>query len=247
MHHVPDVIAEEFAPHAVRVATRRYQKLVLSTEGEETFYLVRKGIFLVRATLPDARQQILNILYPDDIARTLAMPALDGMAITAASDTGEVWRVRGSAAKASAEANAALAHAISTHFTEQAARLALHNAVLAGLNGDERVAALFLELTLRVGRPTPAGIAFDMPLSRTDIADHLALNADTVSRIVSRMRTRGLISMVGRNRIVCRDVEALAAECPLAAALSQMHAGKTRKRPGAETETEPALTPAPRS
>ena len=244
MPHVSDVIAEEFAPLAVRIPTRRHQKLVFPLEGDETLYLVRKGIFLARATLPDARQQILSILYPGDIARARAMPALDGAAIAAASETGEVWRVRGSAVKASTEANPGLSRAIAEHFTEQAARLALHNAILSGLNGDERVAALFIELTLRVGHPTPAGITFDMPLSRTDIADHLALNADTVSRIVSRMRTKGLISMVGRNRIVCRDVEALAAECPLADALSHMHGPKRRR---AEAESAPALTPAPRS
>ncbi len=245
MPNVPDVIAEEFAPLAVLFATRRYQKLAFSAERDETLYLVRKGIFLARATLPDARQKILSILYPGDIVRSRAMPALEGTAITAASDSGELWRVRGSAMKANAEANPTLAYAISNHFTEQTARLALHNAVLSALNGDERVAALFIELTLRVGQTTPAGTTFDMPLSRTDIADHLALNADTVSRIVSRMRAKGLISMVGRNRIVCRDLEALATECPLADALTHMHAGKTVKH--ADADTAQALTPASRS
>ncbi|AHB48643.1 Crp/Fnr family transcription regulator [Hyphomicrobium nitrativorans NL23] len=244
MPHVPDVIAEEFAPPAVRIATRRYQKLVLSTEGDGTLYLVHKGVFLARATLPDARQQILNVLYPGDIAHARAMPALDGAAIAAASESGEIWRVRGAAVKTSTETNPSLSRAIADHFIEQAARLALHNAVLSGLNGDERVAALFIELTLRVGQPTPAGITFDMPLSRTDIADHLALNADTVSRIVSRMRSKALISMVGRNRIVCRDFEALAAECPLADALTHMHGSAKRRQ---ETRSAPALTPAPRS
>lgn len=245
MPHSADVIAEEFAPLAVRIPTRRHQKLIFSTEGDETLYLVRKGIFLTRAMLPDARQQILNILYPGDIARTRALPALDGAAITAASESGEIWRLRASAVKASTETNAGLSRAISDHFTEQAARLALHNAILSGLNGDERVAALFVELTLRVGQPTPAGITFDMPLSRTDIADHLALNADTVSRIVSRMRSKGLISMGGRNRIVCRAFETLAAECPLAAALSHMH-GPTQRRPHLPAESAPVFTPAPR-
>lgn len=247
MPHVSDVVAEEFAPLAVRISTRRYQKLVFSTERDETLYLVRKGVFLARATLPDARQQILNILYPGDIARARAMPALDGTAITAASDTGEVWRIRGSAAKASAETNHALAHAISDHFTEQAARLALHSTVLSALNGDERVAALFIELTLRIGQSTPAGIAFDMPLSRTDIADHLALNADTVSRIVSRMRAKELIAMVGRNRIVCRDFEALAAECPLADALAAQHTVKAQSRLEADAQPATASTSASRS
>lgn len=223
MPYAADVVAQELAPLAVRIPARKHQKLALSAEPEETLYIVRAGLFFIRAALPNARQQILGLLYPGDIARTRAMPPLPGAEITAATDTGEVWRLRGPAARAHIDGSPALARAISDRLTEQTARLALHNAILSGLNGDERVAALFIELALRAGTPTPAGLAFDMLLSRTDIADYLALNADTVSRIVSRLRAKGLISMVGRNRVVCRDIDLLGAECPLAATLHRMH------------------------
>lgn len=224
---LPDVVAEELAPLAVRIATRKHQKLTLAAEPDETLYVVRDGLFLVRVTLPTASRQILSLLYPGDIARARAVPPLPGSGIATASDTGEVWRLRASAVAARGLESPALAHTISDRIAGQAARLALHNAILSGLNGDERVAALFIELALRLGKPTPAGLAFDMPLSRTDIADYLALNADTVSRIVSRMRAKGLIAMMGRNRVVCRDIDRLGAECPLAATLRRMHGEAT--------------------
>ena len=238
MPHAPDVVAEELAPLAVRIATRKHQRLALAAVPDETLYVVRDGLFLVRATLPGARHQILSLLYPGDIARARAMPPLPGAEVAAASDTGEVWRLRWPAVKARADENPALARTISDRLADQAARLALHNAVLSGLNGDERVAALFIELALRAGKPTPAGLAFDMMLSRTDIADYLALNADTVSRIVSRMRAKGLVSMTGRNRAVCRDVDLLAADCPLAATLTRLHGPARALR---EPENTPAL------
>jgi 2-methylisocitrate lyase-like PEP mutase family enzyme len=57
-----------------------------------------------------------------------------------------------------------------------------------------------------------------------DIAEHLALNADTVSRIVSRMRAKGLYSPAGRSRLLCARFDALTRACPLASAIARMHA-----------------------
>lgn len=225
MPQARDVIAEAFAAHAVPIPTRRRQKLAFDTGPGETLYVVRKGLFLARVALPNARHQVLSLFYPGDIVLARAMPPLAEAGITAASDRGEVWRLRSPVVKELADASPTLAHAISDRLADQAARLALHNAVLASLTGPERVAALMTELALRIGTPSPRGLVFDMPLSRTDIAEHLALNADTVSRIVSSMRTKKLIAVVGRGHLLCQDVEALAAECPLAAALKHMHGG----------------------
>lgn len=229
MSNAPDA-AQRLKPSAVRIPTRKRQKLAFSPAPDETLYLVRKGVFLARATMPDSRRQILSLLYPGDIVRAAAMPPLDDAEITAASDNGEVWRLRWAAVKDLVEADPALARHISDRLAEQAARLALHNAIIAGLNGDERVAALITELALRIGTPTPAGVVFDMPLTRMDIAEHLALNADTVSRIISRMRAKGLIATVGRSRLICRDFSELAAACPLTATLINVHGAADASR-----------------
>ena len=229
MKPAPDLILQQLEPHAVRIATRKRQKIALTGEPDETLYLVRKGLFLARASMPHARHQIMSILYPGDCVRSVAMPPLDGSEITAATESGEVWRVRWSAAKTAMETDPNLARYVSDRVANQTARLALHNAIIAGLTGEERVAALITELVLRIGKQTPAGFVFDMPLSRTDIAEHLALNADTVSRIVSRMRAKGLIAVAGRNRLVCRSIEMLESECPLATTLERMHGTAVRQ------------------
>lgn len=228
MPQARDVIAEAFTADAVPIKTRRRQKLAFECEPDETLYVVRKGLFLARVALPNARHQVLSLFYPGDIAFAHTMPPLAEPALTTVSELGEVWRLRGRIAKDRADESPTLARAISSRLAEQAARLALHNAVIANLTGSERVAALFTELALRIGAATPGGILFEMPLSRTDIAEHLALNADTVSRIVSSMKTKGFVSAMGRNHLLCGDIDALAAECPLAEALKRMHgpAGK---------------------
>ena len=47
--------------------------------------------------------------------------------------------------------------------------------------------ALLLQAACRLGTSTGGAIAFDMPLSRNEVAEYLALNADTLSRIMSRL------------------------------------------------------------
>jgi CRP/FNR family transcriptional regulator, anaerobic regulatory protein len=66
-------------------------------------------------------------------------------------------------------------------------------------------------------------VVFDMPLSRTEIADYLGLNADTLSRTMSRLRSSGVLNHTKRNRAVLRDFRALAALSPAARALIDLH------------------------
>src|SRR5690606_24375956 len=143
--------------------------------------------------------------------------------ITAASEKGEVWRLRWPVVEGLLDESPDLARVVSDRLADQAARGALHKAILAGLTGDERVAALMIELALRTGKETASGLVFEMPLSRVDIAEYLALNADTVSRIVSRLRAKGLVVPASRHHLVCPRFEELAASCPLAPTITRMH------------------------
>jgi CRP/FNR family transcriptional regulator len=223
MTNVIDLASGPLEPHAVRIQTRKRQRLALAAEPDEMLYLVRKGLYLACAPLPNARHQVLSLLYPGDIVRALAVPPLDGSEIVAASEKGEVWRLRWPTVKALLDRDPDLARVVSDRLADQAARGALHNSILAGLSGDERVAALMIELALRTGRETAAGLAFEMPLSRNDIAEYTALNADTVSRIVSRLRAKGLLVPAGRRHLVCPRFEDLARTCPLAPTIARMH------------------------
>jgi CRP/FNR family transcriptional regulator len=80
-----------------------------------------------------------------------------------------------------------------------------------------------IEIGLRLGSSAPTGMALDVPLSRTDIADYLALNPDTLSRITSRFRARGLLLSARSGHAVLPAWEALCAATPVAAALLALH------------------------
>ena len=93
-------------------------------------------------------------------------------------------------------------------------------AAVGRLDCQQRVATFLTELALRTGMRTACGgIDFAMPLSRTDMADYLGLNADTLSRTISRLRASGLVSHPERRRVLVHDLEALAALTPAAPSL----------------------------
>jgi CRP-like cAMP-binding protein len=216
-------------PHATAIRTRLHQKLALTWEGSEIAYLVASGTLVAHATLPADRHQILAIYYPGDLFRSSLMPPLSGAGLTAVAASGAVWRMRWPALEAISADQSEIARLVTTRLTEQAARLAMHAAIVGSLAGEERVAALLIELALRLGTVTAGETVFDMPLSRADVAAYLALNADTVSRIVSRLRGKGLLAQSGRRRLICRDMGALYDECPIARVLEDMHGPGVRR------------------
>lgn len=76
----------------------------------------------------------------------------------------------------------------------------------AGAN--ERVARLLLELAVKHGKPVPEGIIIDTELTHGRLAALLGFTRETVSRVISGLRTEGLIVSESR-KITITDVERL--------------------------------------
>jgi CRP/FNR family transcriptional regulator, anaerobic regulatory protein len=66
--------------------------------------------------------------------------------------------------------------------------------LLGRKNAQEKVASLLLELARRIGTDE-ARWTFRLPLSRQEMADHLGLTIETVSRTMTRLREEGLIAL----------------------------------------------------
>lgn len=87
-------------------------------------------------------------------------------------------------------------------------------ALLAGdFTADERLAAFLVVLSRRYAARGLSATRFRLTMARTDIANYLRLAAETVSRILKRFRSQGLL------RIERRDVELL--DVPALEAIAQ--------------------------
>lgn len=81
--------------------------------------------------------------------------------------------------------------------------------LLARLGPGERLAAFLLGLAERQQRRGAAAGHVDLPMTRADIADHLGLTIETVSRSFTKLRQGGAIAFEDPRRIDLVDVAAL--------------------------------------
>ena len=92
-----------------------------------------------------------------------------------------------------------------------------HHAVDLGRKSPEaRIASLVFEIKNRLrrmarkaGGPRQAAEAIVIPMSRTQIADYLGLNPETVSRSFKRLERLDVIGLPRPNHVVIRDRDAL--------------------------------------
>lgn len=199
----------------VTVRARRRQRLALSLEQSELLYVVRSGVLLLSASLPGKRRELLTILYPGDVFRTSFAPLIPDISLMAATAV-EASRLRWSAAEQLMQNDSAVGRYLARATAALLQRQTMHIAAIGALTGEERAASFLVDAALRLGATAGEGIAFELPLTRSDIADHLSLNADTLSRIMSRLKGSGIFHTAGRRRVVISDWQALCALTPIA-------------------------------
>ncbi|MBV8537015.1 MAG: helix-turn-helix domain-containing protein [Alphaproteobacteria bacterium] len=73
----------------------------------------------------------------------------------------------------------------------------------------ERMASFLVALSDRIGADHKPGAEFDLPMNRSDVADYLGLTIETVSRLVTRLRSLGVIDTPDAHRIVILKRDAL--------------------------------------
>ena len=80
---------------------------------------------------------------------------------------------------------------------------------LARLQPAEKLADFLLRLAAREARLGGNGLRVTLPMGRGDIADHLGLTMETVSRTFTKLRQQGLIALPHLNTVEILDEAAL--------------------------------------
>lgn len=208
-------------PQGIPITARKGQRVAqLTGDARKAAYIVRSGALLVTGSLFGDRRQVLSILYPGDAFWGLAAAPLPEMGLFAPVPA-QLVRVK------CASVQDAVADGLAGMLAERTARLLacaqLTATMIGQLSGEERTTGFFVEAGLRLGRRTPGGLVIDLPVGRTDIADYLSLNPDTLSRILSRLKAQGLIRSTGRSRYILPSWDDLKAHTPAADALVRLH------------------------
>ena len=174
-------------------------------EGETADYVYRVVTGAVRTIRfsSDGRRQILNFYLPGDIfgleagkQHTLSAEAVANC---------DLALVRRSLIDTAAKQDTAAAQAVIVMMQRQLQNAQEHALVLGRKGAGERVAAFLLKLADRV----TAQCEIDLPMSRADIADYLALTIETVSRAFTQMERDHTIALPSSRHVVVRDRSAL--------------------------------------
>jgi len=79
----------------------------------------------------------------------------------------------------------------------------------------ERLASLLLMIAQRArhaaeGQAAENSAQFELPLTRSEVADYLGLTIETVSRMIGKLKQKGLIELRSSREVFVRDIERLA-------------------------------------
>lgn len=188
-------------------STRRIEpKEYVFNEGDPAHFIYRieTGAVSLFKVLPDGRRQILGFAYPGDFIG-LGVQGEHIMNAQAIKPT----RIR--------SLSLATLHQIATH--DPSLSFTLYQAVSQELaatrdllmttghrSASERVAAFLMALSRRNERIGENPKTINLPMTRADIADFLGLTIETVSRTLTKLKTKGLIDLPQSTRVLLLDM-----------------------------------------
>lgn len=179
----------------------------LFAEGDATsfFYKVVSGAVRTCKLLDDGRRQINAFHLAGDIFG-LESGAEHRFSAEAAGENTCVLVCRRSAIETEAWTDGAFGRQIISAMMRALERAQDHMLLLGRKSAMEKIATFLLDMADR----TEEDGCFDLPMSRSDIADHLGVTIETVSRSLTQLERDGIIGLPERRRtIVLRNKAAL--------------------------------------
>jgi CRP/FNR family nitrogen fixation transcriptional regulator len=179
-------------------ARRRFEaEEEVYAEGDRVvnFYKVVSGAVRTYRLLSDGRRQIDGFHLPGDIFGLEAGDERRTGADAVVDTTLATYRRNDSDALTG---DGALAQEVVAAMLRALERAQDHMMLLGRKSAKERVASFLLGLARRAG--TEDAIA--LPMSRTDIADHLGLTIESVSRTFTQLEREGVIVFTAQRRAV---------------------------------------------
>lgn len=180
----------------VRRTFARGEELYAEGDGAECFYKVVSGTVRICKVLNDGRRQIEAFHFAGDIigleqgsTHRFGAEAVDDLVVI-------VYRARHleDLLRDSPELGSQLMRSIMASLD----RARDHMVLLGRTSARERIASFLLDIAERLA----VGDRFELPMQRADIADHLGLTIETVSRTLTKMARDGLIKLAACGRSV---------------------------------------------
>lgn len=179
-------------------------------ENDDSSYLygVISGVVRQYRLSTNGRRQIVDLLMPGDFFG-LSVGGSHAFSAQAAVAGTFVARYPRDRIEALADSHPAIARALREQLLRTIARLQHHIFVQGRTTAVEKVAGYLLAMGGHVSQPRLGAMV--LPVSRYDIADHLGLSVETVSRSITELKNGGLIALDGPRLVTITDRASLEA------------------------------------
>lgn len=196
-----------FSEAATRMDLGARSLVFAQGDDKHNLFSVVEGVVKLSKALPDGRQQVLGFGMPGSVLGLEGGPVLghSATAVTPVRVCRVDWRRLDRLLAAFPPMERRMREVACAEL--EAARE--HMLTLGRKTARERVATFLLSL-LR-GRTGAAAGWVALPMLRSDIADHLGLRLETVSRVLSEFTKAGLIRQEGLHVLRCLNPRRLAA------------------------------------
>jgi CRP/FNR family nitrogen fixation transcriptional regulator len=194
----PPHVAHRLEDLAIQICRNRGEEIHQSDCSDVYWYQVVSGVASCYIVLQGGRRQILDLLLPGDFFGFTG-PEGHFYGVNAVVDSTNVACYPRKALQALADSDPAVAHEIREMVFCAMARSQQLILILGRTTAREKVGAFLLRIMQRVTNDDSDRLV--LPTSRYEIADYLALSVETVSRALTDLTHRGLISLGGPRRV----------------------------------------------
>lgn len=184
---------------------RRGQEIQGSAQLAENWYRVVSGAAIKFTMLADGRRQIIDFLLPGDFFGFTAEKE-HAFAVEAAVEGTVVARYPRQRVEFMADTEPRVGRLIREMAFETISRLQARMLMLGRKTAPQKLASFLIAMAERSAGGTAE---VNLPMSRYDIADYLAISVETVSRAMTGLRHSGAIKLTSARRIRIIDPGAL--------------------------------------
>jgi CRP/FNR family transcriptional regulator len=195
-----------------RQSYKRKQGLFTTNDNFSALYVVRSGSFKTTISATNGREQVTGFYFPGEFIGldAIHMPAYQSNAV--ALESSSVCALPYDNLQKIGESLPRLQIQLLTRLSKELAGDKSFMLLLGKKTAEEKLATYLLSLSKRFSERGFSSNEFRLTMSRSDIANHLGLAVETISRVFTKFQDTGLMVINGKD-IALRDITKIEALC----------------------------------
>jgi CRP/FNR family transcriptional regulator, anaerobic regulatory protein len=191
---------------------QRGETLFTTEQPFKSLYVVRSGSFKTTISTSNGRDQVTSFYFPGEFIGLDALYQASYQSNAKALETSSVCEIPFDALQELGKEMPQLQIQLLSRLSKELSGDKSLMLLLGKKTADEKLATFLLSLSKRFSDRGFSANEFQLMMSRGDIANHLGLAVETVSRVLTRLQEEGLITITGKQTSL-RDLDKIKALC----------------------------------